>query len=63
MHPNYNSDPNQAPQGGAHGYQQAVPPQAVPPQAATYGYQQQGPPQWTTGLCGCFEDPGSCKSQ
>lgn len=22
-----------------------------------------GPPtgKWTTGLCGCFEDPGSCK--
>ncbi|KAB2633706.1 cell number regulator 2-like [Pyrus ussuriensis x Pyrus communis] len=60
MHPNYNSHPKQAPQGGAYGYQQAAPPQAVPPQAATYGYQQQGPPQWTTGLCGCFEDPGSC---
>lgn len=71
MHPNNNSDPKQAPQAAAYGgyqhqaaaaayggyQQQAAPPHA----AAAYGYQQ-GPPQWTTGLCGCFEDPSNCKS-
>ncbi|PQP93225.1 protein PLANT CADMIUM RESISTANCE 12 [Prunus yedoensis var. nudiflora] len=69
MHPNNNSDPKQAPQAAAYGgypatggtssircYQQQV---APPHAAAAYGYQQ-GPPQWTTGLCGCFEDPSNC---
>ncbi|KAL6281569.1 hypothetical protein ACE6H2_018450 [Prunus campanulata] len=69
MHPNNNSDPKQAPQAAAYGgYQQQAAPaayggyqqQAAPPHAAAaYGYQQ-GPPQWTTGLCGCFEDPSNC---